>query len=79
MTPQADEPGEAGESHRAHGGWAVAGVSVFQRTAAGRGGCPHFGTSPEQSQDRAERPVSLRLREEIQEVLLWGDGELTSR
>ena len=28
------------------------------------------------SQGWAERPVSLRLREDIQEVLRWGDCEL---
>ena len=40
MRPKPISPEKRGRSHRAHGGWAVGGVSVFQRTAAGQSRCP---------------------------------------
>jgi hypothetical protein len=75
--PRADQPEEPRRSHRAHGGWAVGGVSLFPVATASRGECSHFGTSPERSQGRSQRPVSVRLGEKIQEMLRRGDGERT--
>src|ERR1035437_1079154 len=74
---QADQHGEARRSHRAHGGWAVGGVSVFPGASASL--CRHdlhARATAQCSQGRAERSVHLRLREEIQEMLRWGDCEL---
>src|ERR1035437_7975764 len=76
--PQADQPGETRRSHRAHGGWAVTGVSVLQGTAASlRRSQLHTRAEAQCFQGRTERPVPVRFREEIQEMLRRGDGELT--
>ena len=76
--PQADQPREARRSHRAHGGWARGGLSVFQGVSA-RPYRLHFQAraSAQCSQGWAERPVPVRLREEVQALLRRGDHKLT--
>jgi hypothetical protein len=64
-------------AHRVHGGWIVGCVSLFPGASAGQARYPHERATAQCSQGRAERPVSVRLREEVQEVLRRGDRELT--
>src|ERR1019366_2188414 len=63
-------------AHRVHGGWIVGCVSLFPGASAGQARYPHERATAQCSQGRAERPVSVRLREEVQEVLRRGDREL---
>ena len=76
--PQADQPREARRCDRAHGGRAVAGISVLPGATASWGWCPHNRATAQRSQGRPERTVSLRLREEVQAVLRRGDCELSA-
>jgi uncharacterized protein len=76
MRPEPISPGKARRSHRAHGGWAVAGISVLQEATACRDGCPHVRASAQHSEGREERSVPVRLGEEVQEMLRRGDCEL---
>jgi uncharacterized protein len=60
-----DEDPEMRRSHRAHGGWAVGSVSLFQGASASRSECPHVRATAQRSQGQAERSVSVRFGEEV--------------
>jgi hypothetical protein len=77
--PRTDQPREARRSHRAHGGWAVRGVSLLQGAPTGQSRCPHEGATAQCSQGRAERSVPVRLGEEVQAVLRRATVAVTSK
>jgi yecA family protein len=78
MRPEPISAETAGKDHRAHGGRAPRSVPAFQGAPGSR--CRHrHGWAPAQhTQDRAERPLPVRLREEIQAVLRRRCGQLNA-
>src|SRR5208282_2098543 len=77
--PQADRLRETRKGHRAHGGRPGRGAPVFPAARATWRGHPCNGAPEHQGQDWAERPVSVRLRKEVQGLLRRADDKLNPK